>query len=205
MDVNLSVWDYYPYNGEFIDPMYAPYAKSMVKSNSKEYSRAGGIKTDVKRNVSSSDCNQSNSGTEEMCPYNKWPQQATYPSIYPEHVRKGWGLKFQKKHSWYPCPYGYTDMGDGFCTPKCLEAEPVFYTDKGYVVKNTYFDGYGYSGAPNTDKYNKSVHNDDKQYSVFDQKSVNPFTGEFQTYFPSYDSKRKSKHVVMQSKLSFVY
>jgi hypothetical protein len=183
MDVNLPVWDYYPSDGKFIDPMYAPYGRVMVRSDSEQYARYGGIESDTP--------------TQEFCPMNKWPHQTTAcNSIYPEHVRKGLGLKFQKKHSWYPCPVGYKDIGDGFCAPTCQESEPIFYTDKSFTVRPTYFGAYGECPPKN-----KDLPLEDREFNEFDQKSVNPFTGLYQTYFKS---RRSCKYIPNPSRNSYM-
>jgi hypothetical protein len=119
-----------------------------------------------------------------MCPANRWKDanQGEPPVIYPELVRQGWGMKFQKMFDHFPCPPGFNNIGDGFCAPYVPENESIFYTDKAYTVRDQYWKGY--TQAPMCSN-NDRIH----RHSPFDQNSVNPFTGEFQTYFPAVTNK----------------
>lgn len=141
MDVNNSVWSHYPKSGVYLDPMYAPYARQL------ETTEHG------------------------LCPINTWKKQGEVGVIYPEHVRRGWGHKFQRKHSHYPCPHGYNDIGDGFCAPAVSESEAIFYTAKAFLPENQEWHGYAEPNKCNSEAYQ------------FQNRSVNPFTGEYNIYF----------------------
>ena len=66
---------------------------------------------------------------------NTWSKMGPDSNINPEQVKFGRRSKFQRKHSFYPCPPGYTGEkpstgGEGFCMLEKPENELIFYTDK---------------------------------------------------------------------------
>jgi hypothetical protein len=88
-------------------------------------------------------------GNVYMASVNPWEQANVLPSpalVNPALVRKGWGKSFQRKHSYFPCPNGWTPGADGWCVENEPEEIPLFYTDKAFIEKNQYWSGYT---APN--------------------------------------------------------
>lgn len=149
MEYNQSVWAYYPANNQpYTDPLYAPYTRKLVP-------------------ITGAD------GETQLCPVNTYKPQGSCGMTHPELVRKGWGMGFQRMHpDKDPCPPGFTPGVDGWCTAEKPEFEGTFYTDKAFVAKYQYWDGY----AP---KNQCAV---DKDPSPFHLKSVHPQTGRYVVY-----------------------
>ena len=156
MELNLSVWDYYPRDGgTFVDPLYIPYMP-------------------VSETIVGADGEVSKS-----CPVRggNWKQQG-YPTgmVNPALVRKGWGMDFQLLHPGDPCPEGWTKGEDGWC----VENEPEFgdhglYSKYAFVPKYQYWESY----AP------RAKDPAFRELTPFDMKSVNPWTGDYNVSFIS--------------------
>jgi hypothetical protein len=85
----------------------------------------------------------------EQCPLYTWDVGGMAPDmVYPELIRKGWGRRFQRKHTAYPCPAGFNKADEGYCVENIPEFEPIFYTSKSHV-----YYGNGFSPIEH-DKYN---------------------------------------------------
>lgn len=108
------------------------------------------------------------------CEINPWKKQGYADGfVHPELVRKGWGLGFQLMHADKdPCPEGWTKGIDGWCVENKPEFQGTFYTEKAFVPKYQYWDSY----AP------KLINPRAKQINEFDQRSVNPWTGNYVVY-----------------------
>ena len=70
-------------------------------------------------------------------------------SIYPELVRRGWGLNFQRSMPGLPCPAGWREPDSALARAEgwCQRAEdtftPVFYSPLGKAGRTkTYYEGY---------------------------------------------------------------
>jgi len=132
-----------------------------------------------------------------VCEVNTWAKQG-YPDgfVNPALVRKGWGLGFQLMHpDKDPCPNGWTKEKDGWCTPN----EPEFgnhglYTKDAFVPAYQYWNGY----APRLKdpRY--------KQINEFDQRSVNPWTGNYVVYNNPYPSSNREVYGHLPSKDSML-
>ncbi len=93
----------------------------------------------------------------------------------PNLERKGWSLSFQRQFSYDPCPASWTPGADGWCFLSDTENDMgIFYTDKAYIAPIQYFDGYT-KGV----QWEQGINN-------FDNRSVSPFTGQFQSEPPSF-------------------
>ena len=90
-------------------------------------------------------------GNYQLAEVNRWELANVKPSsdlVENALVRKGWRWGFQRKHPTYPCPNGWTPGVDGWCEWAQEEFEPIFYTDKAFLTKNQYWNGY----SENNDK-----------------------------------------------------
>src|SRR5437868_4272621 len=113
METNLSVWDYY--QPGFVHPEFVPYLREKVKD-----------------------------GWGNTVSINTWEKQGCVPSmVEPALVRVNKGLTFQKMFDSDPCPNGFTKAADSYCVREPLKGEPVFYTDKAFVAKRQFWNGYG--------------------------------------------------------------
>ncbi len=89
--------------------------------------------------------------------------------------RKGWSLGFQRQFTYDPCPAGWTSGVDGSCFLTDTEdAMGIFYTDKAYIAPHQYWLGYTEPILV------------DQGINEFDNRSVSPFTGKFQSEPPSF-------------------
>lgn len=109
---------------------------------------------------------------------NKTKRQGCPTLVNPNLVRINKGLKFQKMFYDDPCPLGFEKAEDGYCIRKYSEANTVFYTDKAFIPKKQYWEGY-------STKVKESP-------TQLDMRSVHPETGEFTTYYNSKKSKVRS-------------
>ena len=117
MQTNLPVWGYYPKDDSyFIDPMYAPYMRELVRT-------ADG----------------------QICEVNPSKKQG-YPDgfVNPSLVRKGWGLDFQLMHpDKDPCPEGWTKGEDGWCVANQPEfGDHGLYSKDAFVPRYQYWGSY---------------------------------------------------------------
>lgn len=169
MLINLPVWDYYPKDDKkFIDPMYVPYQRTLVKTKDGQ-----------------------------MCPVNTWAVQGYADGfVNPDLVRRGWGLDFQLLHpDKDPCPEGWTKGEDGWCT----SSEPEFgdhglYSEYAFTPKYQYWDSY-------TQRTNNAFV---REINEFDNRSINPSTGNFVSYNTSYPSTTTTNYGKLRSKDSYL-
>lgn len=113
--------------------------------------------------------------------------------FHPELVRAGWCWDFQRMHpDKDPCPPGFVEGKEGMCHKEKLDWEGSFYTDEQFAPKYQYWNGYAVkpSCSPLLDE--------------FDQKSVNPYTGQYVNYFPSNPSKSRQKYKNIPSMDSYL-
>lgn len=133
---------------------------------------------------------------DNVCPLNPWKKQGSDLSVNPALVRKCWGLDFQKMHPDKDrfCPVGWTPDKDGWCVSSEPEFEGTFYTDKQFAPKYQYWDSY----APRIKEPIK------RQLNNFDNRSINPFTGDYVMYHNSKPSSNRSKYGHLPSKDSYL-
>ena len=83
---------------------------------------------------------------------------------------------------------------NGWCTVEKPEYEGTFYTKDAFVARYQYWDSY----APRLKDPNK------RQLNTFDQRSINPFTGNFVMYHNSKPNGLRSKYGWLPSKDSML-
>lgn len=125
MDVNLSVWDYYPKDDKpFIDPLYIPYQRTSIKT-------------------------EDNLGGTQKCPVNIWSlrEGMCEGAVNPALVRNGWGQTFQLMFpDKDPCPAGFIKKEGGWCIKEKLEfGDHGLYSEDSFTPKYQYFNGYASS------------------------------------------------------------
>ncbi len=185
MNVNLPVWGYYPPNNKkFIDPLYIPYQKQCINFNNHDFDMM----------VNDGIQNPNDGGG--MCGYKTMKKQGEFDGLVnPALVRKGWGMGFQLLHPKDPCPEGWTKGEDGWC----VENEPEFgnnglYSKDAFVPKYQYWNGY----APLLKDPNR------RQINEFDNKSNNPYTGEYVVYHNPKPSTNRNKYGYLPSRDSLI-
>ena len=95
MQHNQPLLSYYPSdNSKFIDPMYIPYQRKLVEI----------------------DGSKGKDGRVCKHPLNTWKKNGSSSMVHPGHIRKELNMDFLKIHPSDPCPAGWTDTGDGFCS-----------------------------------------------------------------------------------------
>jgi len=153
MQANQSILSQYPANGsKYVDPMYVPYQRVNIP-------------------LQGPGCSH---------PVNTWKRHGSPFLASPEIIRKGWYSDFQRVHSNDPCPAGWRDMGNGFCTRVHQEGhESNFYTSEQFRVEYQYHDGYTVNPK---DKDSLSRLNDKDRAPTFQDRSVNPHTGKYVVY-----------------------
>ena len=131
-----------------------------------------------------------------VCPFNPWKKQGDPLAVNPGLVRRGWGLDFVKMHPAKDrqCPEGWTPGEDGWCLASKPEYEGTLYTDKAFTPMYQYWDSY----APRLKDPNV------RQLNSFDQRSVNPFTGNYVMYHNSKPNGLRSKYGHLPSKDSYL-
>ncbi len=134
----------------------------------------------------------------DTCPVNTWPVQGYADGLVnPGLVRKGWGLDFMLLHpDKDPCPEGWSKEGD-----MCVANEPEFggtgnglYSDNAFVPKYQYWNGYT--------QYPRNAYV--REISEFDNRSINPFTGDMISYITSYPSSSTTGYGKLRSKDSLL-
>lgn len=171
MEVNQSVWDYYPRDDKkYMDPLYLPYQTTLVKS-----------------------CEAQG----ELCPVNPYKVQGYSDGlVHPELVRKGWSTDFQLMHpDKDPCPEGWTKTSGGWCVANKAE-----YGDHGLYSKDAFIPKYQYwnSYAP------RRACPANREINEFDNRSVNPFTGNYVRYFSGKVPKNRYRYGALPSKDSLL-
>jgi len=110
---------------------------------------------------------------------NTWAKQASPDIVEPALVRVNKGLTFQKMFDSDPCPNGWKKSADSYCVREDLKHEPVFYTDKAFIPKNQYWQGYGDSHSIMGDGPPR------RSSQQTDLRTVHPLTGDYAVYYPS--------------------
>lgn len=157
MESDISVWRYY--QPGFVHDDYVPYLREKVED-------AWGNTVKI----------------------NDWKKQGCVPSLVePALVRVNKGLTFQRMFDSDPCPNGFVDAGDSYCVREPLKGEPVYYTDKAFIAKRQFWDGYAVAN-PGARRVSEQT----------DLRSVNPFTGQYTIYYGSsqWSAPRKYTHPV---------
>ena len=136
-------------------------------------------------------------GTEcGVCEVNTWAKQGYKDGfVNPALVRKNWGLDFQLMHPIDPCPEGWTKGQDGWCAAN----EPEFgdhglYSKEAFIPKYQYFNGY--APGPVNPRY--------RQINEFDNKSINPYTGDYVVYHNPNPGKSRGQYGMLPSKDSLL-
>jgi hypothetical protein len=137
------------YQPGFIHPEYVPYLKKKVKD-----------------------------GWGNEVEINTWKHQGCDGLVEPALVRVNKGLTFQRMFDTDPCPNGWKKAAESYCVREPLKHEPVFYTDKAFIAKRQFFDGYTANGVRG------KIDSLPKASSQTDLRSVNPFTGTYVVYYP---------------------
>lgn len=142
MESNTSVWK--RYQPGFVDEDFVPYLRENVVSNDGH-----------------------------IVSINKWKKQKCVGTMLePALIRKNKGLTFQRMFDSDPCPNGFVRGPDGYCMREPLKHEPIFYTDKAFIAKRQFWDGYG---------INPQGHRRISEQT--DLRSVNPITGQYTIYY----------------------
>ena len=159
METNISGWKYY--QPGYVHEEFVPYLRKIITDKS-------GNKISI----------------------NTWKHQGNPELIDDALVRKNWGLRFQKQFTQDPCPLGWTDGPDGYCFRNSI-AEPknerIFYTDKAFIAKRQYWDGYA-EEVTNPGPLEPLVSQET------DMRSVNPYTGLYTIYYPGVDSTANTRY-----------
>lgn len=120
---------------------------------------------------------------------NSWSENGCKDGLFDETlVRKGWSLNFMRQHADFPCPVGWKAGLDGWCIKQEPENEPVFYTDKAFIPKNQYWNGYGH---PNVEPKRIS--------ESFDMRSINPLNGNYYVFFQPKENYGPNKTVYQRN------
>ena len=142
-DRNISIWDYYRQG--FVDPMYAPYQKVKVPVRDGRPVSGQAIQAAASRQqLSGSEGGRHDRTNEKMCYIGvergevQSDVKPNLDAVYPEIVRKGQGLSFQRMFSTDPCPPGFIPQGLNWCVRDADDFEPVFYTDAYYGKRGYY-------------------------------------------------------------------
>jgi len=179
MQHNQPLLSYYPKdNSKFVDPMYVPYQRKLVSMG----------------------------GDDSTCkhPVNTWKKNGSSSMVHPTHIRKELNMDFLKIHPNDPCPAGWTDKGDGFCSRTHQQAhESSFSTKDHFSVKHQYHDGYSASPKDGISKI-KLNNFDLKNSEAFLNRSVNPHTGEYVIYHEPRPHYGSSKYGRVPSRHSYL-
>lgn len=169
MQHNQPLISYYPSNDEkFVDPMFVPYQRKLLP-------------------LKEGEC---------LHPVNTWKKHGSPALVHSDHIRKGSGMDFLRLHPHDPCPPGFHDVGNGFCTRSHQSGhESNFATE----VPNTQQFHDGYSVNPRSFKVSHS------DTDTFLNRSVNPNTGKYVVYHeprPHASSQRYGKVSMRHSYLA---
>lgn len=149
MEHDQTIWSHY--QPGYVDPMFVPYLRTYIQ--------------DPWNNQIST---------------NTWERQSLGPKsngyrtgiVDPALFRLNWGQSFMNMFADDPCPPGFEKAAGGYCVKSSRDAEPIFYTDKAFVAKNQYFNGYA------------DTTNQERRISEqTDLRSVNPLTGHYTVYY----------------------
>lgn len=158
---NTSIWS--RYQPGFIDPSYVPYVKKEV--------------TDKFGN---------------QIKINTWKKQGCDSLVEPALVRVNKGLTFQRMFDSDPCPSGFVKSKEepSYCVRVTPKHEQIFYTDKAFIPKRQYWDGYSDSEA---------IRNSEPMYprapsTNFDMRTVHPLTGDYTIYYESNPSQSQTRY-----------
>jgi hypothetical protein len=123
---------------------------------------------------------------------NPWEKQGCMGTLVEKSlVRINKGLTFQRMFDSDPCPSGFTKGPDSYCFREPLKGEPVYYTNKAFVAKRQFWDGYA-NNNPGPRRISEQT----------DMRSVNPLTGLYTVYYnPSqWSAPRKYSYPVPDTK-----
>lgn len=136
-------------------------------------------------------------GFEQECDVSLWRKQG-YASgfVNPALVRKGWGLSYMRIHpdKDRKCPEGWTEGKYGWCVEDVPEFQGTLYTKKAFVPAYQYWGGY----APKIDCPEK------RRINEFDNRSVNPWTGDYVVYHRSTPASQRYSYGSLASKDSLL-
>lgn len=133
----------------------------------------------------------------QTCEVNNWALQGYSDGfVNPALVRQGWGNSFQLMHpSVDACPSGWVKGEDGWCVREVPEfGNNGLYSKDAFVAKYQYWNGYAPRLA--SPRY--------REDNSFDQRSVNPWSGNFVTYQHSHLPKSRSIYGHAPSKDSLI-
>ena len=178
MQHNQPMISYYPKdNSKFVDPMYVPYQRKLMPI-----------------------------GSDGVCkhPINTWKKHGSKTMMHPDHIRRGLNMDFLKVHPDDPCPAGWTDVGDGFCSRTHQQAhESNFSTKDHFKAEYQYHDGYTVSPRDGISKIRLNAF-DLKDSETFLNRSVNPHTGEYVVYHEPRPHPGSTKYGRVPSRHSYL-
>ena len=117
---------------------------------------------------------------------NTWEKNGCSGWVDEGMVRKGWGRRFMRMFDTDPCPPGLKDAGGSYCVRSDGNFEPVFYTNKAFIAKKQYWDGYADQRASRTKR---------TVSEQTDLRSVNPLTGQYTVYYKPVKSGSSTRYV----------
>lgn len=155
MEHNQPLISYYPPDdSKFVDPMFVPYQNKNVP-------------------IEGEGC---------YIPVNSWVKQGCAAMVHPDQVRRGWNMDFLRIHPNDPCPPGWVDVGNGFCSRAHQQGhESTFSTDQHFAAKYQYHDGYTVN-PQDTEASDRLKNFDVPNSEAFLNRSVNPYTGKYVVY-----------------------
>lgn len=122
---------------------------------------------------------------------NTWKVQGPPSTVEPRVTRRGLGAMYQRKNSVDACPHGWKPAGNSYCVEDEPESRGTLYTADAHVPKYQYHSGYTVKqGRPSLNE--------------FDAKSVNPFTGEYESSHRSKPAASRVKYGGLPSRDSLL-
>ncbi len=197
MDINLPIAGYYPKDdSKFIDPMFVPYLRTKLpigeKKNNKQPKEWGSKEKSEKE--------------DNTCyiDVNTWQNMGNPNMVHNDQYKIGWGWDYQKIYPWESCAAGWVDRGNGMCTRANDEsAQSNFYTKDQFAAKYQYRNGYTVDLRSLENRENLT-----SKYGVENMAmkgaSVNPFTGNWVTYYDPKPSNSTVKYGGLPSRHSYL-
>ena len=151
--MNTNLSVWHYYQNGFIHPDYAPYIRDRIQDE--------------------------NGNIIEI---NRTKRQGSRDTVEPYLVRRDKGMKFMRIFNDDPCPVGWKKAPDSMCVADKRNQEPVFFTEKAFIAKNQYWNGYATDEQRNVSE-------------PTDLRSVNPLTGLYTVYYAPHKSNDRRRYV----------